>query len=87
MRRRGLPLTHVVVFDLKPGEVSPVISDATGHYIYKLDTREIAPLDSVKQEISIVLRRQQMQNVIQAIQRPFTTDVNQTYFGAAKDED
>jgi len=87
MRRRGLPLTHAAVFDLKPGQVSPVISDATGHFIYKLDSREITPLDSVKQEISIVLRRQQMQNVIQAIQKPFTTDVNQTYFSPAKDED
>jgi PPIC-type PPIASE domain len=87
MRRRGLPLTHAAVFDLKAGQVSPVISDATGHYIYKVDSRDIVPLDSVKQEITIVLRRQQMQNVIQAIQRPFTTDINKTYFGDGKDED
>ncbi|MGB7584126.1 MAG: peptidylprolyl isomerase [Terriglobales bacterium] len=87
LRRRGLPLTHASVFDLKPGQVSPVISDATGHYIYKLDAREVAPLDSVKQEISSVLRRQRLQNMIQAIQRPFTTTVNQTYFGAADRKD
>jgi len=87
MRRRGLPLTHASVFDLKPGQVSAVISDATGHYIYKVDAKEVAPLDRVKQEIIIVLRRQQMQNAMQAIQRPFTTDVNKTYFGEAKDED
>jgi hypothetical protein len=81
MRRRGLPLTHASVFDLKPGEVSPVISDTTGHYIYKLDAKEIAPLESVKQEISGTLRQQRTENVVQAIQRPFTTDINPKYFG------
>src|SRR5215831_18452080 len=87
MRRRGLPLTHASAFDLKPGEVSPVISDATGHYIYKLDAREIAPLESVKQEIIGILRQERMRNLVQAVQQPFTTEVNQTYFGADQDED
>jgi len=87
MRRRGLPLTHASAFDLKPGEVSPVISDATGHYIYKLDAREIAPLESVKQEIIGILRQERMRNLVQAVQQPFTTEINQTYFGADQDED
>lgn len=87
MRRRGLPPTHASVFDLKPGQVSPVISDATGHYIYKMDSKEAAPLKSVKQEITIVVRREQMQNMIQAIQRPFTTDINKTYFVDVKGDD
>ena len=87
MRRRGLPPTHAAVFDLKVGQVSEVISDATGHYIYKLDAREIAPLDSVKVEITGRLRQQRTEKVVQSIQQPFTTDINQKYFGAVKEDD
>jgi hypothetical protein len=87
MRRRGLPPTHAGVFDLKVGEVSKVISDATAHYIYKLDAREIAPLESVKMEITTLLRQQRTENVVQAIQQPFTTSIDQEYFGAVKNDD
>jgi parvulin-like peptidyl-prolyl isomerase len=87
LRRRGLPLTQASAFNLKVGQVSPVISDATGYYIYKLDGREIAPLESVKVEIAGTLRQQRLRDVVQAIQQPFTTDINQKYFGAAKDDD
>src|SRR6201987_5144457 len=37
IRRTGLSPAHGAAFDLKPGEVSQVISDAGGHYIYKLN--------------------------------------------------
>ena len=86
-RRRGLPPAHSSVFDLKVGQVSLVISDATGHYIYKVDAREIEPLDSVKQEISNILRRQRAQQMIHSVDEPFTTDVNSAYFGAGGKED
>jgi len=82
LRRRGLPLTHASVFDMKPGEVSPVISDATGHYIYKLESKETEPLDAVKSEISNALRRQRFEKMVHQVEEPFKTDVNHAYFGA-----
>ena len=88
LRRRGLPIAHASVFDLKAGEVSPLISDATGHYIYKIDSKEIQDLADVKPEITSILKRQRMQAMIQSIQQRVTTDVNRAYFGApAKDDD
>ena len=88
LRRRGLPPAHASVFDLKPGQVSQVISDATGHYIYKLESRKIEPLEAARAEISNTLRRQRLQNMIQRVEQPFTTDVNHVYFGAeAKADD
>ena len=80
MRRRGLAPAHASVYDLKPGEVSPVISDPTGHYIYKLDSKGIESLDAVKKEISNTLRAQRARQMIQSLQQPFTTEVNQAYF-------
>jgi hypothetical protein len=87
MRRRSLPLTHAAVFDLKPGEVSPVISDTTAHYIYKMDSKGMVPLETVRKEIWNMLRRQRSQKMIESVQQPFNTEVNSAYFGADKDED
>jgi PPIC-type PPIASE domain len=81
MRRHGLPPTQTSVFDLKAGEVSAVISDDTGHYIFKLESKEIEPLDAVKSEISKTLRRQRMEKTVREIQQAFTTEVNRVYFG------
>jgi len=88
LRRRGLPVAHASVFELKPGDVSQVISDATGHYIYKIDSKEAQPLDDVKPEITNILRRARMQALIQSIEQRVNTDENRAYFGKpAKDDD
>ncbi|MFZ0283925.1 MAG: peptidylprolyl isomerase [Terriglobales bacterium] len=86
MKRRGLPPAHASVFNLGVGQVSAVISDGTGYYIYKLDSRGIEPLDAVKEEISNRLRRQRAQQMIESIEHPFTTDVNSAYFKAGAKE-
>ena len=52
VRRTTLPANHQSVMDLKPGEVSEVISDPnSGHYIYKMVSKETLSLDAVKPEI------------------------------------
>ena len=49
VRRTTLPANHQAVMDLKPGEVSEVISDPnSGHYIYKLVSKETLSVDAVK---------------------------------------
>jgi hypothetical protein len=87
MRRRSLPPAHASVFDLKPNEVSPVISDATGHYIYKLDWKGTESLDAVRNEISNTLRRQRVGKLMESLEQPYTIEVNETYFGADTNSD
>jgi hypothetical protein len=89
MRRRSLPPTQASAFDLKPGEVSPVISDTTGYYIYKMDSKGMVPLQSVQKEIWNTLRRERSQKMIEGVQQPFTTEINPAYFGTghASDKD
>lgn len=81
VRRTNLPPSHAVVFDLKPGEVSPVFTDASGNYIYKLVSKELKPLAEVKDEIKNTLQGQKMQDAMQKIRESFTTDTNEDYFG------
>jgi parvulin-like peptidyl-prolyl isomerase len=80
-RRGSLPKAHLSVFDLKPGEISSVISDPTGHYIYKLDSKEIAPLEEATPEIRAILQKQRLNDMMKAVQESATTELNQEYFG------
>ncbi len=85
--RSTLPADHAAVFDLKPGEVSPIFSDSTGHFIYKLDALNLQPLDAVKNQISKTLQRQYVEKTIQSIQGPITSDSNPAYFGQVRQSD
>jgi hypothetical protein len=81
VRRTNLPAAHVLAFDLKVGDLSQVITDASGHYIYKLVSKELPPLDVVKQEIKNTLRERNIQEAMQKIQQSFTTVMNPEFFG------
>jgi len=65
VRRTGLPPAHVAVFDLKVGEVSQVITDNGGHYIYKVVSKEVLPMDDkIKTEIHNKLKNDQMKEMM-----------------------
>jgi hypothetical protein len=81
LRHSSLPSGHTSVFDLKPGEVSQVLSDSTGHYIYKLDAKVDEPFEAVKDEIHKTLENQRRDEAIQSIQRAINPEFNQSYFG------
>ena len=83
VRRTGLPPAHAAVFDLKPGEVSAVLSDSGGHYVYKVVSKEQLPLDQVKEEIRGTLRTQRVRDAMDKVQNSFKTETNEAYFGPA----
>ena len=82
VRSTTLPADHRAAMDLKPGEVSQVISDTGGHYIYKLDSKETLPLDSVKSEIRGVISSQRYRDSMQGFQGD--AELNDTYFGPTR---
>ena len=81
VRRNSLPPTHAAVMDLKTGEVSAVIADPSGYYIYKVGTKEVEPLDKVKEEIRGTLRTQRVQEQMQSVQQSATPTLDENYFG------
>jgi hypothetical protein len=83
VRRTGLPVAHAGVFDLKPGDVSQVINDSGGHYIYKLESKTEIPLEQAKQEIHNTLVNQHMREMMDKVNSSFTPDPNEAYFGPA----
>ena len=81
VRRSGLPPAHAAVFDLKPGEVSQVISDNGGHYIYKLNSKTELPFDQAKVEIRSKLQNDRMREMMDKLNNSFKVESNDAYFG------
>lgn len=83
VRRTGLPPEHSTVFDLKVGEVSAVIPDAGGFFIYKLISKQEIPFDKAKDEIHKTLQAQKLKDAQQQALSEFTPELNESYFGSA----
>ena len=81
VRRTGLPPAHSSVFDLKAGEVSALISDDGGHYVYKVVSKEVLPLDKVSNEIHNTLKTQHLKDGMEKYQNSYHTETNEAYFG------
>jgi hypothetical protein len=80
VRRTSLPLAHNSVMDLKTGEVSTVIADQSGYFVYKVGSKGTVPLDQVRDEIHNTLRAQRLQDEMHAIQASATPTLDDTYF-------
>jgi len=81
VRRTGLPPAHAAVFDLKPGEVSQVINDSGGHYIYKVNGNSQIPLDQAKTEIRSKLQNDRMREMMDSLNNSFQVETSEAYFG------
>ncbi len=83
VRRTALPPKQVVAMDLKPGDVSELISDPSGYYVYKMVNKQNLPLDAVKDEIRGTLSAQRYRDAMQAFQKTDNAELNDAYFGPA----
>jgi hypothetical protein len=83
LRRNSLPLTHRSVFDLKAGQISPLITDTSGYFVYKMGEKQTLPLEKVKDEVHNTLRAQRMNEEMEKVQKSATPTLNDEYFGAA----
>jgi hypothetical protein len=82
MRRSMLPPDQATVMDQKPGEISALITDQNGYFIYKLKSKDMIPIDQAKDEIRSQLRAERFQASMKAIQDSATPALDDKYFGA-----
>jgi hypothetical protein len=83
VRRTTLPAGHQAIMDLKPGEVSELISDPnSAYYIYKMISKETLTLETVKPEIRNVISSQRYRDGMQGFQG--NVELNDAYFGATR---
>jgi len=79
VRPTTLPPAHHAALELKEGQVGEVISDATGHYIYKLVSKQTVPLEAVKPEIKNLIATQRFRDAMEHFQG--ASQLNDSYFG------
>jgi hypothetical protein len=82
VRRTGLPPSQAAVLEFKEGEVSQVMNDPQGFFIYRLVSKSTPPLADVKEEIHATLRGQRLDAIQSKMQDAVTADLNKDYFGA-----
>jgi hypothetical protein len=74
MVRGTLSPNHQQVFDLAPGAVSPLLTDASGHYIYKLVLRQSPSFDHIQGQVAVALQNQRLRESLNNIQDHSTVD-------------
>jgi len=79
-RRDAVPPAQASLFDLKQGELSPVMVEPAGAYVYQITEKKITPLDSVKSEIQSQLGSQKMRAEMDSLTSSIKPDLNETYF-------
>ncbi len=74
------PKLEQEIFSHKAGEVFRA-DDANGFMIYRVESRQAIPLESVKEEIGREIGRRKMEEKIKELTAPVHTDYNESYFG------
>jgi hypothetical protein len=80
VRRISLPPDQAFVMDLKPGEISPVLEDPNGFYIYRLERKEMLSLAQAHNEIVEALRTQRIKDATQNVLDGAKTTLAEDYF-------
>jgi hypothetical protein len=79
-RRSDFSAAQVSAMSLKSGEISPVIKDVNGYFIFKAGDKSLVPLDKVRSQITSMLRSQRLQQYMNAAEQSATTILNEDYF-------
>lgn len=80
VRRISLPASQASIMGLKAGEISSVIADPNGYFIYKVKARDTVPLDQARDEIRQNLLAQRRQDEMGSILDAATTTLDESYF-------
>jgi len=87
LRRSTVQGEETKAFDLNPGEVSAVIDSTAATVIIKLESKDLVPLESVRQEIETALRRDRMQSEVSKLSKSISAEFNEQYFGMQSQPD
>ena len=79
LRRSNLPAGQDSIFDLRPGEVSPVIESQDGFLILKLESKELIPIEEARPEILSFLQRERTQRELRDVTESAKAHFNPAY--------
>ena len=84
VRKSALLPSDASIFDLKKGEVSPVINDPQGFMIYKVVDFQEQPMADVREEVSRAVQGEKLKNASEQLQKSAAdnTSYDDAYFAA-----
>jgi hypothetical protein len=85
-RGGNLPQLHEKVLDLKPGQVSDLITDPGGYYLYKVISKQQMPLEQAKPQIRNALQAQRLQESMEGLMSKIHPQLNPEYFSGEASE-
>jgi PPIC-type PPIASE domain len=82
VKKNALLANDASIFDLKKGEISPVITDPQGFMIYKVEDTQEQPLADIKEEVSRAAQQEKLKSASEEIQKSATqnTKYDDAYF-------
>ena len=83
LTRNELPANHRSVVDLAAGQVSPLLTEPNGYYVYKLTAKDVRPLNDAREQIRMTLAQQRLQAAMERVQNSGKAELNEAYFPAA----
>jgi len=78
-----LPLNHQRVFAMEPGQVSDIIADPSGYFIYKVLSKQMIPLSQASTEIRQGITSQRVQDATASLTKSIKGELDPMYFGAS----
>ena len=78
-----LPLDHQKVFEMQPRQVSDVIAESGGYYIYKVVSKEKVPLAQASKEIRKSIASERVQDAAASLGKSIRSELDQKYFGVS----
>ena len=85
-RRRGsLPPQHEAkIFELKAGEVTPLLEEPSGYFIYKVEAIKVLPLNDVKSQIQRQMQEQRFRDSVEKTMSAVKPVYDEQYFGGSQ---
>jgi hypothetical protein len=80
-RHNGTPEDQAQVFDLQPGEITPVIESYTKLVFLKLVSKHTATFESVLPDIKAAVKQKRLEQEIEKASKSVTADFNLQYLG------
>jgi PPIC-type PPIASE domain len=79
-RRDQVPANQTSLFDLKQGELSPVMVEPAGAYVYRLEEKKMVPVETLKAEIENQLANEKFRKDVETLTATVKPELNEAYF-------
>lgn len=79
----GLPVDHQKVFEMEPGQVSEIVADGSGYYIYRVVSKHMVPLAQASKEIRKSIASDRVRDATVTLGKSIRSQLDPMYFGAS----